>query len=213
MLGFDLLTLLASTSARKKPPAYNPPPIVQTPPPTMSFSPIQPSTTKTFVFAETAYWKVMVDPSLNNGCFIFGSWPNGTVLRLGFNPRDGVGYIMLANESWKSLHKGEQYQLKYTFGSNTPWYANSSVRQMDNGFIFLYTYFTKAEFITEFRSSNSVTVLWGPREIASLQLQDTAAAADKLQACQQLYGFNSADPFAQRPQVQDSAPTPRDPFS
>ena len=89
-------------------------------------------------------WQIRVDASLGFGCFLLGSYTRGTVLRIGIDQQNGNGYVMVGDESWRSLQVGNQYDLSMRFDNSSPWRGRATARRIGNGdMVFLYLSFDR----------------------------------------------------------------------
>lgn len=60
------------------------------------------------------YWEVLVDTTIGNGCLIQAAFEDGSVVRIGLDPRDGTGYITAFNEAWGSIEPGKLYPVSFS---------------------------------------------------------------------------------------------------
>lgn len=74
------------------------------------------------VWRQVGNWTIAVYSTMQNGCFMFGTWKSGTVFRVGVGRRSTGGYYLIfSNPDWTSLKKGEKFDLQFKFDSNSPW--------------------------------------------------------------------------------------------
>ena len=52
----------------------------------------------TLLWRTVGQWQIRVDKSLGYGCFLVGSYTQGTILRIGIDQQNGNGYVMVGNE-------------------------------------------------------------------------------------------------------------------
>ena len=130
-------------------------------------------------------WQIRVDASLGFGCFLLGSYTRGTVLRIGINQQNGNGYVMVGDESWRSLQVGNQYDLSIRFDNNSPWRGRATARRIGNGdMVFLYLSFDRARFLVELARRNNMTIFYQGRIVTQLPLHGTNAAVQEMLNCQ-----------------------------
>jgi hypothetical protein len=127
-------------------------------------------------------WEIRVDRTLDNGCFIFGSFEAGSILRVGFDPAAETGYVILGNDDWTSIELGKDYELVLQFDEEVPWEATASGIFM--GHPFLYMPFTDFDFLDELGRKHRLSVAYEGEEIARLRLQDSYAAILEMVTCQ-----------------------------
>lgn len=144
-------------------------------------------------------WSVRVDPSLDNGCFLFAAYEGGTALRLGIDPtRRYNGYLMVGNEQWTSLEVGKDYKLTIRFDDEDAWEASATAVDM-SGMTMLYLSFSESGFLDEFMRKHALYISYNGTAVDSLKLTSSAKAGAELLRCQstmQGSGKQTSDPFA-----------------
>jgi hypothetical protein len=155
---------------------------------------------KAALWKKVGDWEVRVDRSLNNGCFIMGSYTQGEMVRIGFDPSEQNDslYVLINNGSWKSLVKGRSYTLEYKFDDDSPWRGNSIATEIG-----LYGKSNKSNFLIDFAIKKILTISYEGRLVARLPLTGSQAAIKEMAECQRaMSGARSAqessdrDPFA-----------------
>jgi hypothetical protein len=143
-------------------------------------------------------WKIEVDHTLGDGCFIITTYDEGTVLRIGVSPQDGKNYVLLANEAWQSLKVGSEYPLQFKFGNEEPWDAPATAILLQKATLLRF-YFSSDDFWKEFGSAATLAITRGGKKVATLDLEGSLAALSKLSECQaaQNAAKRSRDPFAE----------------
>jgi hypothetical protein len=147
-------------------------------------------------------WQIRVDTTLNNGCFMFGSYTQGEFLRVGFDRANRNGYAMIGNAKWASLEAGHEYPLVFEFAGFAPWNGNATGFVLSGGAIVLGIKFSDPEVMRQLAHSSSLTISYNDRVISTLPLKGTEAAVAELVRCQ-----NAVDAHA------PSSPGPSDPFA
>ncbi|MGO7171604.1 hypothetical protein AB9F47_31610 [Rhizobium leguminosarum] len=170
---------------------------------------------QTVPWKEVGGWRVAVDPTLDNGCFVLTSFDDDTIFRLGFNFRkkDNPLYILLGNPNWKSLEKGKHYPIELSFDQSK---RTADARGLDlDGLKSLWIDFEDPDLIEEFAGKLSFRASFGGKQIVALGLKDSTSAADELLACQKAVNDavakhpappQSKDPFEAKPGTQASDP-------
>jgi hypothetical protein len=158
-------------------------------------------------------WQIRVDASLGFGCFLLGSYTRGTVLRIGINQQNGNGYVMVGDESWRSLQVGNQYDLSIRFDGNAPWQGRATARRIGSGdMVFLYLSFDRARFLVELARRNNMTIFYQGRVVTQLPLHGTNAAVQEMLNCQRVADAarkgrpQGGDPFGGSPQGPAAGP-------
>jgi hypothetical protein len=167
---------------------------------------------KSALWKKVGYWEVRVDRSLNYGCFILGGYTKGEIVRFGFDRSEQNNnlYVLIDNDSWKSLVKGKKYILEYRFDDDAPWRGDSIATDMG-----LYGKSNKSDFLIDFANKRILTISYEGRLVARLPLTGSQAAIREMVECQQtMSGGRSAqgssDPFAAEGRGPANA---RDPFA
>lgn len=55
----------------------------------------------------------MIDPTMGNGCLIQAAYQDGSVVRIGFDRNEGMGYIIAFNYAWGDIEEGAHYDIKF----------------------------------------------------------------------------------------------------
>lgn len=188
------IDLTDERSASTKQPV-TPPPIV-----TVVAPPSENAKSETSVWKKVGSWSVIVDHTLHDGCFLFATFDNETVFRVGVNRQAGRHYyVMFANPDWTSLQVGKEYDVQFRFGGNSPWDVPTTAKDMGENTIFLWANFSDSAFWDEFATSDSLSVTREGKPVTQLHLTDSKAAFDELVTCQKYEDSQarSRDPFAQ----------------
>jgi len=148
-------------------------------------------------------WDVRVDTTLGNGCFAATIYEEGTAIRIGINPKNDNGYILLGNEKWKSLDVGKDYNIKLKFDDEPPWEGSArGVEFGGAGITFLWIDFDNIDLFTEFMRKNVLQVFYNKKKVATLNLAGSYAASVAVAECQKAMEAvtpmpsNEKDPFA-----------------
>jgi hypothetical protein len=157
----------------------------------------------TLLWRSVGQWQIRVDKSLGYGCFLLGSYTRGTVLRIGIDQQNGNGYIMVGNETWRSLQVGNRYDLALRFDNAAPWRGRATARTIGSGNMrFLYLSFDRARFLVELARRLNLTISYNGQVVTQLPLRGTNAAVQEMIRCQRVADTarkNSrpqGDPFA-----------------
>jgi hypothetical protein len=167
----------------------------------------------TVLWRSVGQWQIRVDASLGFGCFLVGSYTRGTVLRIGIDQQNGNGYVMVGNETWRSLQVGNQYDLALRFDNAAPWRGRATARRIGNGeMVFLYLSFDRARFLVELAQRLNLRIFYNGEIVTQLPLHGTNAAVQEMIRCQRAADIArqntrpQGDPFAGGPQGPASGP-------
>jgi hypothetical protein len=148
-------------------------------------------------------WRVMVDPTLNNGCFILATYEEDSVFRYGKDNRDGWMYALFGNSNWKSIEVGKKYDLELKLGTQTPWEVRANGVSFDekSGHPYLWVNISPGEtselFLSELMTEHFIEVFYQNTSIDKLSLRGSRNAILKMQECQQIMDRinQEKDPF------------------
>jgi hypothetical protein len=157
----------------------------------------------TLLWRTVGQWQIRVDKSLGYGCFLVGSYTQGTILRIGIDQQSGNGYVMVGNEVWRSLQVGNQYDLALRFDNTSPWRGRATARRIGSGnMVFLYLSFDRARFLVELARRLTMTIFYQGDVVTTLPLRGTNAAVQEMLNCQRVADIArknerpQGDPFA-----------------
>ena len=154
---------------------------------------------ETVLWGTVGEWQIRIDKSVDYGCFLLGSYTQGTVLRIGFDQQNRNGYILVGNEAWRSLQIGGRYELVLRFDNAAPWRGRATARRIGTGsMVFLYLSFDSPRFLTELARRVNLTIFYAGNVVTTLPLRGTYAATQELLRCQR-----SADEARVRDRPQD----------
>ena len=154
-------------------------------------------------------WRIAVDSSIGDSCFMVTAYEGGTLLRAQVNMNEEIFQFILADSSWKSLETGKLYDIKVQFGTLAPWTGLASVHHFSDdlpALIFDVTFEDeKAElFIEEFMRMTGVLIFYSGNVISNLSLSGTYAAMQEVFACQSAMldggSGRDSDPFSNTPE-------------
>lgn len=130
-------------------------------------------------------WRLKVDKTYGNSCFMSSIYEGGIFLRVGFKPEglDGPMYFMVGSESWISLKVGKRYNITLQFDNREPWSTSASVTMMGD-IHWLSFEVADINFLKQFRAGTWMKVSNAGKKITALHLKDTAIATANLARCQ-----------------------------
>jgi len=131
-------------------------------------------------------WDVRVDKTLGNGCFAMAEYEGGTTFRIGFNPPNKNGYVIVGHANWKSLEEGKEYPIKLQFGNAVPWTGDATGFKFEktDPIVFLMITIIETDLFTEFMRKTYIKVSYNEKTIAKLNLKGSYAAFEEVAKCQ-----------------------------
>ena len=144
------------------------------------------------LWATTRDWQIRVDKTLGDGCFMVGSYLDGTILRAGLAPAFNASYLWVSNNKWKWVKDGEVYSIDIAFdrGTRSPWKAVGLV--MD-GIRFLMLPFPNEGVWRDISGGSILRLSHNGRTLTDLPLTKTAAAVSAIFTCQDTVVLKAAN--------------------
>lgn len=164
---------------------------------------------KSIPYAKVGNWEIMVDQSLDYGCFMVGSYTRGEIIRIGINKKTKNGYMMIGNKAWSSLEPGKEYKLSLKFDGESPWTGVFRALDLGDGDRTLWGDFTKVNFLKDLGAKQGMTVYYNDKRVTWIPLTGTSAAVRSMAQCQAKVDAivdetaHSKDPFAGSPRSTD----------
>ena len=171
----------------------------------------------TVLWAHVGQWQIRIDKSVNYGCFMLGSYTQGTLLRIGFDQNNRNGYLLVGNDAWRSLRVGNRYDIVLRFDRAAPWRGRATARTIGSGgMVFLHLTFDNPRFLVELARRIYLTIYYDGDVVTRLPLRGTSAATEELLRCQRAADAgrpdDPQDPFSdggpQRPAPAPGGPAP-----
>lgn len=152
-------------------------------------------------------WRVAIDRTIDNSCFIIAGFDDHQFLRLQFNAVQSNLQLILASSDWNSLQSGQDYDVRLAFGDLEAWSGSAQAHRWKNVLpsLVLNVPFADqqaATFMEEFTLTGTVSLSYNGAEILNLPLAGAEAAVASMVECQTTMSQASdssapaADPFA-----------------
>lgn len=150
-------------------------------------------------WGSTGNWEIWIDPTMNNGCFAYVNYQDGSFFRSGFDMTDESSYVFFSNPDWKSLVPGESYDIRMYFDPlNSWWDAGALAQEFADGTLYLRFNTTDATLLEDIMKADAARVEFNAREIANYDLRGSRQALLGVVECQDeadnVMGVD--DPFA-----------------
>jgi len=129
------------------------------------------------------YWDILVDPTLGDGCLIQSEFEDGSVVRIGFNRRDGGGYVTAFNMAWGDIEEGASYPVLFSLDG----------QDYDADAIGIYLAdvpgadieFDNPDFLLDIAAKNTMTLYTEQGEVMSIDLTGSYQALEAAIVCQE----------------------------
>lgn len=158
--------------------------------------------TDTVFWAKRGDWIVMIDRTLESGCYASRIFETGMAIRIGLNRADESGLLLIGNDSWKSLKGDRIYPLTFDFDTGLRWTLEASPVSLGQSgeTRFLSVTLHEGAFLWEFSRAGSVDVSYRGAAVAALPLNGSYDAIREVVACHEAVsagraGRQGGDPF------------------
>ena len=148
-------------------------------------------------------WKISVDQTLGNGCFMVAGYGN-SAFRVGIDNTSNTSYFMMFNPAWQTLVPGQQYQVAGQFDNGTvdTWTAMAITIGNVTALRVQFNTPSPAEIMQIFGRRYNFKLYYRGNVLSSLNLVGTEAAAAATINCNSQFTANR-DPFAGGTRVAD----------
>lgn len=58
-------------------------------------------------------WDIMVDTTIGDGCFIQAEFEDGSLVRIGLDPDEEMGFVSAFNDAWGDIEDGAYYDIEF----------------------------------------------------------------------------------------------------
>ena len=151
-------------------------------------------------------WRVAVDRTIDNSCFIITRLANDQYMRLQINSVEAHLQVIVANPTWSALETGRGYAVEISFDEPKSWPVEAIGHKWQNVLPSLVLSFPLGEhetrqFLNGVTSTRSLNISYQGSEIAALALPGVEGAVASMLDCQeQMARFNQEqesgdDPF------------------
>jgi len=131
-------------------------------------------------------WDVMIDPSLGNGCLIQAAYNDGSVVRIGFDRNEGMGYVTAFNEAWGDIEEGAQYPVLFALDGQD--YNADAKGIYLNGVPGADIYFDNPDFLFDLAKKYTMTLYSENGEVMSIDLGGSYIGLEAAIECQDELG-------------------------
>lgn len=136
----------------------------------------------TFKWKDVNGWRIAVDTTVGNGCFMSTIFEGGTVLRFGFLKNPNGAYISVGNTNWASLEPGKSYNISIQMDNEAAWNSNATATKI--GLPTLVARTDKSDFVAELATKHALRISFNGRQVVKLSLKGSYAAVLAVVECQ-----------------------------
>lgn len=130
-----------------------------------------------------AGWDIIIDKSVDFGCAMQAEFQGGALVRMGFNPSDGNGYMMVFKESWNDIVAGQGYDIGMNVDGQS-WVGAAEGFRL-GGMPGVYIPFDDPNFFVAVMKKYTMTLQHQGRDTITVSLDGTFNALQGVMACQQ----------------------------
>lgn len=132
------------------------------------------------------YWDVMVDPSLGDGCLIQSAFTDGSVVRIGFDRTEGMGYVTAFNDAWGDIEEGAMYPVLFDLDGQE--YEAEAKGMYLNGVPGTDIMFDEEDFLFDIAAKYTMTLYTDAGEVMAIDLTGSYQALEAAIECQEEMG-------------------------
>lgn len=132
------------------------------------------------------YWDVMIDPSLGDGCLIQSEFTDGSIVRIGFDRTQGMGYVTAFNENWGDIEAGETYPVLFDLDGQE--YEADARGIYVHGIPGADILFDEEDFLFDLAKKYTMTLFAEDGEVMAIDLTGSYQALEAAIECQEEIG-------------------------
>jgi len=132
------------------------------------------------------FWDVMIDPSLGDGCLIQSAFTDGSVVRIGFDRNEGMGYVTAFNDAWGDIEEGAMYPVVFDLDGQE--YEAEAKGMYLNGVPGADIMFDEEDFLFDIAAKYTMTLSTDSGEVMAIDLTGSYQALEAAIECQEEMG-------------------------
>jgi len=137
-------------------------------------------------WGEAGGWDVMVDPTLGNGCLIQAEYQDGSLVRIGVDRNQGMGYVAAFNDGWRGIEEGARYDVQFDLDGER--YDGEAVGIYLGDLPGADIMFDNPEFLFDIAAKQTMTLYNDNGEVMSIDLTGTMVGIEAILECQEDQG-------------------------
>lgn len=132
------------------------------------------------------YWDVLIDPTLGNGCLIQSEFEDGSLVRIGLDAKQGVGYVTVFNEAWGDIEAGKLYPVSFDLDRES--FEGEATGIYLDGVPGADMEFDNVDFFMSIAQRQTMTMYNDGAEVLAIDLTGTMAGLAAVLECQDEQG-------------------------
>lgn len=131
-------------------------------------------------------WDVMIDPSLGDGCLIQAEYSDGSLVRIGLDRNEGMGYVTAFNMGWGDIEEGAVYDIAFALDDEV--YEGEARGIWLNDVPGADIYFDNADFLFDIAKKYTMTLYNSEGEVMAIDLEGSYVGLEAVIMCQEEMG-------------------------
>ena len=132
-------------------------------------------------WGESGEWRILIDPLVDNGCYIERTMDDGTLVQVGYVPNRNGGFFAAYNAAWTGIEDGSSGTVQFDFERSL--FGGEYVGVTRDGLPGGYAYFNNPEFIKEFGKRDGVSITGDKGNALEFKLTGTMKAINAMRNC------------------------------
>lgn len=128
-------------------------------------------------------WDIMVDKTLDSGCFIQAEYDNGSLVRIGIDKSKGVGYVTAFNEAWGDIEEGITYPIEFDLDGER--FEGEAIGLVLDGVPGADIHFDNEDFFWSIMKKYVMTIYNQNGEVMAISLDGTFVGLEGVLQCQE----------------------------
>ena len=128
----------------------------------------------------------MIDPSLGDGCLIQAEYSDGSLVRIGLDRNEGMGYVTAFNMGWGDIEEGATYDIAFALDDEV--YEGEARGIWLNGVPGADIYFDSVDFLFDIAKKYTMTLYNTEGEVMAIDLEGSYIGLEAVMLCQDEMG-------------------------
>jgi len=152
----------------------------------IAFSAVAASAQSLETWGTAGGWDVMIDPSLGYGCLIQAEYTDGSLVRIGLDRNEDMGYVTAFNMAWGDIEEGAIYDIAFALDDEV--YQGEARGIWLNGVPGADIYFDSVDFLFDIAKKYTMTLFNSEGEVMAIDLEGSYIGLAAVMMCQDEMG-------------------------
>ena len=117
---------------------------------------------------EAGGWEIYKSSDMGNGCLMSSTFEDGTLVNIGFDLSNDVGFAAVYNDGWSGIEDGAEYAVTLNLDSAS--YTADAVGLKDSTLNGIYATFDDGDFLADLALKKTFSLVSDGEEVALLDL-------------------------------------------